>query len=78
MPLYATGFFNPTSSCSVNIEDLLELDDQAPVVFAHVICKVLLQQIDGLARYAAYELVLHAPQPHLSAVMHSLIHSMCR
>ncbi len=78
MPSNASEFFNSSSSCSVNVEDLLELDDQAPVVFAHVICKVLLQEIDGLARYAAYQLILHGKKTSLSAVVHVSHTGMCR
>lgn len=58
---------------SVDVEDLFELDDEAPVILTHVILEVLLEQVDGLARYPAHQLILGTPQQHfLTTPAHTL------
>lgn len=32
-----------------NLENLLELNDETPIILGHLICKVLFERIDGLA-----------------------------
>ena len=54
---------------SVDVEHLLELHDQLPVLLAHVLPEVILQQVDGLARDAAHQLVLNAAQALQSSLM---------